>query len=104
MTDKIAKEVAEQDFNRFVEAMALEVDPTNMDEDDHKGFTQQKDRIIRAIMSGSLVVNDNGEPVFTPQRTNDADAITFHEPTGNGKKAWRCKFPASVEKYGKRSK
>ncbi len=82
MTDKIAKEVVEQEFNRFVESMDLDVDPADMDEDDRKGFTQQKDRVMAAIQSGSLVIKDNGEPVFTPQRTNGADAITFHEPTG----------------------
>lgn len=82
MTDKIAKEVAEQEFNRFVGSMDLEVDPADMDEDDRKGFNQQKDRVIAAIQSGALVIKDSGEPVFTPQRTNDADAITFHEPTG----------------------
>ena len=82
MTDKIAKEVAEQEFNRFVESMDLDVDPADMDEDDRKGFNQQKDRVITAIQSGALVIKDSGEPVFTPQRTNDADAITFHEPTG----------------------
>ena len=82
MTDKIVKEVAEQEFNRFVESMDLDVDPADMDEDDRKGFTQQKDRVISAIQLGSLVIKDSGEPVFTPQRTNDADAITFHEPTG----------------------
>lgn len=82
MTDKIAKEVAEQEFNRFVDAMDLDVDPADMDEDDKKGFNQQKDRIIAGIQSGALVIKDTGEPVFTPQRTNDAEAITFYEPTG----------------------
>ena len=82
MTDKIAKEVAELEFNRFVESMDLDVDQSDMDEDDKKGFLQQKDRILSAIQNGSLVVLDTGEPVYTPQRTNDAQAITFHEPTG----------------------
>lgn len=82
MTDKIVKEVAEQEFTRFVEAMDLDVNPVDMDAEDKKGFEQQKDRIISAIQSGALVINDDGEPVFTPQRTKGADAITFHEPTG----------------------
>lgn len=82
MTDKIAKEVAEQEFNRFVESMDLDVDPADMDEDDLTEFTKQKSRVMSAIQSGALVINDDGEPVFTPQRTNDATAITFHEPTG----------------------
>lgn len=82
MTDKIAKEVADQEFNRFVESMDLDVDPADMDAEDKKGFDQQRDRVIAAIQSGALVINDSGEPVFTPQRTKDADVITFHEPTG----------------------
>lgn len=82
MKDKVALEVAEQEFNRFVEAMDLDVNPADMDEDDKKGFEQQRDRVVSAIQAGTVVINDNGEPVFTPQRTKDADPITFFEPTG----------------------
>ncbi len=82
MSEKIAKEVAEQEFSRFVECMDLDVDPADMDEDDRKGFNQQKDRVIAAIQSGALVISDKGEPTFTPQRSNDAEPITFYEPTG----------------------
>lgn len=82
MKDKVALEVAEQEFNRFVEAMDLDVDPADMDEDDKKGFEQQRDRVVSAIQAGTVVINDNGEPVFTPQRTKDVEPITFHEPTG----------------------
>ena len=82
MSEKIAKEVAEQEFSRFVECMDLDVDPADMDEDDRKGFNQQKDRVIAAIQSGALVTSDKGEPTFTPQRSNDAEPITFYEPTG----------------------
>lgn len=79
---KIAKEVAEQEFERFADAMDLDVDTSTMDDDDRKGFEQQKGRIVSAICSGSLVINDNGEPVFTPQRSKDAGPITFQEPDG----------------------
>ena len=82
MTNKISKEVAEQEFQRFVECMDLDVDVSAMDEDDRKGFEQQKDRIISAICNGSITVNDDGEPTFTPQRTKDAESLTFYEPTG----------------------
>ena len=82
MKDRVAKVVAESEFGRFVNLMDLDVDPADMDEDDRKGFDQQKGRIIAAIQLGALVVKDNGEPVFTPQRTNDAEPIVFHEPTG----------------------
>lgn len=82
MTDKIAKEMAEQEFDRFAEAMDLNVDTTKMDLEDKQGFTEQHGRLINAIQKGSLVINDNGEPVFTPQRTQGTDPITFYEPTG----------------------
>ncbi len=82
MKEKVALEVAEQEFNRFVEAMDLDVDPADMDEDDKKGFEQQRDRVVSAIQFGALVISDSGEPVFTPQRSKDIDPITFHEPTG----------------------
>jgi len=79
---KIAKEVAEAEFDRFTSAMDIDAEVANMDAEDKKGFNEQKDRIVKAVMSGALTVNDNGEPVFTPQRIKDADALTFHEPTG----------------------
>jgi len=82
MNDKVAKEVAEAEFDRFVESMDLDVDPSDMSEEDKQGFQQQKDRVVRAIQSGALTVNDKGEPVYTPKRTKDAEPLTFHEPTG----------------------
>jgi hypothetical protein len=82
MNNVIALEVAEQEFDRFVDSMDLDVNTAHMDADDKKDLDQLRSRIISAIQAGSLVINDNGEPVFTPQRTNDAAPITFHEPTG----------------------
>ena len=83
MPNKIAADVAEAEFLRFTETMDLDVDKADMDEDDARGFEKQKARIIKALMAGSLVINDDGEPVFTPcQSGPDAVPITFHEPTG----------------------
>jgi hypothetical protein len=82
MSNKIAKDMAELEFDRFVEAMDLDVNTASMDQDDKQGYEQQRGRIITALQSGALVINDNGEPVYTPQRIKDAEPITFHEPTG----------------------
>lgn len=82
MNEIIAEEVVEHEFNRFVECMDLDVDPAGMNADDLEVFRQEKVRIINAIKSGSLVISENGEPIFTPQRSKDAEAITFYEPTG----------------------
>lgn len=78
----VALEVAEQEFVRFTEAMDLDVDPRGMDDDDKATFVQARRRFIGAVMNGSLVVNDAGEPVFTPTQGEPRNAITFHEPTG----------------------
>lgn len=81
---KVSKEVAEQEFERFADAMDLDVDTTGMDQEDVNAFNRQKSRIIRAMMDGALVINEEGEAVFTPQRnaSKHKDAITFHERTG----------------------
>jgi len=78
---RVANEVAEAEFQRFAETMDLEVDPAEMNEEDRKGFELQKRRMIKAIEAGSLAINDAGEPVFSPTRS-DCGPITFSEPTG----------------------
>lgn len=72
---------AEQEFERFVEAMGLDADPADMSEEDRKGFDEQKRRVIRAMQKGILVIDEAGQPVFTPQVGN-TEPLTFHEPTG----------------------
>lgn len=80
----ISKDMAELEFDRFVEQMDLELDPALMDAEDMNAFNRQKARLIRAIERGALVINDDGEAVYTPQNAKSKykDAITFHERTG----------------------
>jgi len=81
--NKLSKEVAEQEFQRFADMMDLDLDLTSMDSEDGKDFTLQKNRIIKAMMNGALVINDEGCPVYTPQFAGgDVNPITFYEPTG----------------------
>lgn len=83
MSEKIVREVAEAEFDRFTSAMDIDVDPTYMDAEDKKGFEQQREKILAAIQIGSVVINDDGEPEFTPTGAGaDVNAIVFHEPTG----------------------
>lgn len=84
MSDKIALEIAEAEFDRFVECMDLDVDPATMDQEDLTAFKKQKSRIIRAVQAGSLVFNENGEAVYTPSHPNSKykECITFKERTG----------------------
>ncbi len=81
--NKIAKEVAEAEFDRFADLMDLDVNTEGMSADEKRDFTVQRDRLVRVIQSGALVINGNGEPVYTPQRAEgDVNPITFNEPTG----------------------
>ena len=91
----VGPEVAEAEFNRFADAMDLDVDENAMDVEDRASFSKHKRRLTRAIEQGILVINDDGEAVLTPGNKSSAytDPITFHERTGaalmamDGKKA-----------------
>lgn len=80
--DVVAREVAELEFDRFVDSMGIDLDPSVIDDEDKKGLSVSKYRIIRAIRRGFLVINEDGEPVFTPERIPIKEPITFHCPTG----------------------
>lgn len=84
MTDVIAKDIAEQTFGEWAEAMDLDVDPAHMDEEDVRAFERQKNRIMQAFMCGDLTLNDNSEAVYTPSHpsTKHKEPITFRERTG----------------------
>ena len=81
----VAKEQAELEFTNFAEAMDIDIDIEDMDQDDLKSFYALKKRIIKSIMNGSLTFTDNNEPIFTPQRESSGDKtpITFYEPKGS---------------------
>ena len=84
MTDKIALEVANAEFERFTEEMDLDIDTAKMDDEDKTAFEKQKSRVIRAIQRGALIINEEGEAVYTPYhpRSGHKEPITFHERTG----------------------
>ncbi|HET9954087.1 MAG TPA: hypothetical protein VFQ61_06270 [Polyangiaceae bacterium] len=82
-TSATSLEVAEAEFQRFVAAMALDVDTSTMDEEDREEFKDKKRKIVRALMLGSLVIDEKGQPVYTPQVGDDRSPITFLEPRGS---------------------
>ena len=87
MTDTenlIAPGGAEQEFDRFIDCMDLDVEEAHMDAEDLTNFNKQKRRILKAITEGHLTVNENGEAVYTPQnpKSLNKDPITFHERSG----------------------
>lgn len=81
---KVALEVAECEFDRFAECMDLDLDTTGMDAEDLTQMNKLKSRIVKAICAGSLIINDDGEAVYTPQnkKSKHSEPITFHERSG----------------------
>lgn len=82
--EKIAIEVAEAEFARWADAMDLarKLDPAGLDSDDKKSLADSKRVITDSMMSGNLIVSEDGEFVFTPKAGDDKSPITFHEPDG----------------------
>lgn len=82
MENLVAKEVAEDEFNRFCDLMDIDHNVEAMSEEDAKSFEEPKTILIKAIMQGHLVINENGEPVFTPKNSPKVSELTFREPNG----------------------
>lgn len=79
MTNKVDKEVAEQDFERWADSWGIEIDETQLDEEDKKSLDIQRSRVVSAICKGKLVVSETGDEVTL--ETNKGP-VTFKEPTG----------------------
>jgi hypothetical protein len=81
--DKIAKEVAELEFERFASEMDLDVSTDGLDEEEQSSLDEHRRKVVNSICNGSLVINEDGEPVYTPRRGENKEPLTFHEPTGS---------------------
>lgn len=94
--DVVAREVAEQELERFAELMDIDLAKKLADEaardertraesgrqDEAAGaLAQSRELVIRAIMRGFATVAANGEIVYTPQA--GGSALTFAEPSGD---------------------
>jgi len=81
--EKVARDAAQADFDRFIEKMDLDVEPEGMDDEDLQAFKSAERVMSRAIRKGRLVVNAEGEPIYTPVMGASKDPIIFHEPKGS---------------------
>lgn len=85
MSDEVvAQEVAEREFARFLDAMDLteKVSTKTLDADDRKAFDANKVVVLLAMRRGALVIDEQGQPIFTPVKGVDQKPIVFKEPTG----------------------
>ena len=64
--------------------MDIDIDTSDMDNDDLNAFNKVKKRLVKAVQKGSLIFNEDGEAVYTPShsKSKHKEAITFHERTG----------------------
>lgn len=80
---KISREVAEAELERFLSEMDLQMrtDPSRLDSDDQKKLREVKENVVQSLMSGRLVIDDEGCPVYHPVK-GDPKPIKFNEPGG----------------------
>lgn len=83
-TFKVAPDAAAAEFDRFVDAMDIDMDTAGMDAEDLTQFNKLQGRVLRAIERGALVINEDGEAVYTPchPRSKHSEPLVFHERTG----------------------
>lgn len=80
MKYKVADEVAEQEFERLCDANRIDYDTSELKEDEAKEWAETRAQIVRLLKLGTLVVNEDGRPVYTPP--GSSKSITFYRPTG----------------------
>lgn len=82
--EKIAKEVAEKEFERFLVAMDIEdhVDEEGLDKDEVRQIRKAKRMFVRAVQKGRLTVDDAGHPVYTTVSLEQAQTLSFRRPKG----------------------
>ena len=78
----LAREVAEQQFDKFCDDFDIDRDTDKMKEKDAEGFNEEKEVLIAAFMDGRLELNENSEPVYKPKRPGFPNPLTFREPSG----------------------
>lgn len=102
VTPKLDAETAEAEWERFIDENDLFLDPELMDPEEFTAFRKQKNLIIRALVDGHLVIDEEGRPTYTPQnpKSRTHDPITFNERTGATVMSGDNKKPQQVAARG----
>lgn len=80
---KIAKEVAEQQFDLFMSKWRLLAGLERMNDEQRENYVKNREVFIEAVMEGDLAVHDDGSPVFTPVDSELREPIKFQRPKGS---------------------
>jgi hypothetical protein len=91
--EKVNKETSVNEFERFCDTMCIDMATDDFNEEELSTFNDHKNKIVKGIMRGDLVISESGEPTYTPVRSVDKSSLTFHEPTGQ--------VMAAMDKRGK---
>lgn len=73
-SEKVAKEVAEQEFQRMCDFARVDADESEMDDESKEKFRDLKADLVKLIQKGSLIVTTDGSPTYA--------GLTFKSPTG----------------------
>jgi hypothetical protein len=77
----VAKEVAEEEFARLCDALDLDLE--GFDDDEQEKFDGIKHDVVRAIERGRVTVDQEGQVTIQLKRpVGEVGAITFTRPTG----------------------
>jgi len=76
-TNKVAPEMAEQEFDRMCDSLDIDLEVTN--DEDARSLEAQRGKVVKAITSGALTIGDDGLPTLT---TREGAALAFKMPTG----------------------
>lgn len=82
--DKVSKDVAAVEVDRFLDLMDIVIDD-ELDPESMTAYSRARARMVRAVANGSLVIDDNGEAIYTPRHPNSRskEPIRFHERSGS---------------------
>jgi len=75
----IDRPTAENEFNRFKEAMRLRLNREGMDENDRRDVNEDVEIIIGEIMAGRVSIDDDGRATL---HLAEGDPLTFNKPNG----------------------
>ena len=79
---KVNKETAELEFERFAVLNKIDTELEGDTEDDKKEYTSNKSKLVKAIMKGSLEVDDKGVLKYSPEWGENPAGLIFNRPTG----------------------
>lgn len=88
--DKVTPQVAEQEFERFADIWAIDLDETGLDEDDLKMLAGLRRRLTKQIRAGKLTVDESGALTYQLGYSDldGIDSLTFNVPKGDSIMAW----------------